>query len=275
MQRFHSFPLLKAISQLTLLLVLAVQFLFLTSLPQVHQVAAQCTTVVTRREFRTLSGDERSRYFAAVRALKGPEGSTRPNQFDRFAQLHTSQAWPIHSRPQFLPWHRAFTRDWEQALQRASGDPTVFQPYFDFTIDSQNPPASPLWSDDWISGNGRQGDQCVVNSSGTMGSLTMYYIGTGQVSQHCLRRNFNFQPYAPLSAVQTVMAEQADFQRFATNVENALHPHVHLNTGGDASGMEAPNDLIFFFHHTFVDYIWSTWQAMNNGARFWDYGGTN
>ncbi|KAI8869021.1 Di-copper centre-containing protein, partial [Ramicandelaber brevisporus] len=104
--------------------------------------AAQwCPTTNTRKSYLDMSDGERQKYFGALRQLNS---GTRPNQFDRFAQVHVWFANDVHGGiAVFLAFHRQFVRDWEQTLQRVSGDSSVFQPYWDWSVDSQNPPAAP------------------------------------------------------------------------------------------------------------------------------------
>ncbi|KAI9594606.1 hypothetical protein BDF19DRAFT_343974, partial [Syncephalis fuscata] len=99
-----------------------------------------CSSIRGRREIRTLSDEERNRFFAAVRALQsGP----RPTVYDRFVQTHYNARQVAHGWPWFLPWHRAFIREFERRLQEK--DSSVMLPYWDWAYDSQAPEQAPVW----------------------------------------------------------------------------------------------------------------------------------
>lgn len=57
----------------------------------------------------------------------------------------------------------------------------------------------------------------------------------------------------------------ADF----SEVLEIAHGAVHVGVGGDMwDGNFSPGDPLFFLHHTFIDYVWSQWQAAGNGNEF-------
>jgi tyrosinase len=59
-----------------------------------------------RKEYRTLSDEERGRYHAAIKSIKNS------GEYDRIATIHAqfATAGSAHSGPGFLPWHREFTK---------------------------------------------------------------------------------------------------------------------------------------------------------------------
>jgi tyrosinase len=62
-----------------------------------------------------------------------------------------------HGGPAFLPWHRVFIREFEQALQAEV--PGVTLPYWDWAADSALGKSAPLWNADsskWIYLGGRR-----------------------------------------------------------------------------------------------------------------------
>lgn len=121
-----------------------------------------CTpeNVHVRNEWRALSKDERKEYTDAVLCLrKKPslykEVTGSKSHYDDFQVVHINQSFIIHFNAQFMPWHRWFTWTYEQALKRECGY-KGFQPYWDWTLDTKDVDASPLFdgSPYSMSGNG-------------------------------------------------------------------------------------------------------------------------
>ncbi|MEU2237431.1 tyrosinase family protein, partial [Streptomyces vietnamensis] len=116
--------------------------------------------VYTRKNQRDLTGAERRKFVAAVLELK------RTGAYDRFVRTHIDYYTAdgegrlriAHMTPSFLPWHRKFLLEFETALRRI--DPTVSVPYWDWTRD--NSPASSIWREDFMGGNGRRADLQVM-----------------------------------------------------------------------------------------------------------------
>jgi len=101
-----------------------------------------------RREIRSLTDQDRNRYFDAVETLMSV--STDEGK-DKFGSDYYDKNWFIrehmyggaeiscdhwHAGSGFLPTHIAFTLQWEKALQAV--DPTVAAHYWDFTIDRES-----------------------------------------------------------------------------------------------------------------------------------------
>ncbi|KAI8866592.1 Di-copper centre-containing protein [Ramicandelaber brevisporus] len=241
-------------------------------------VTAQCSSTVVRKEFRQMSNDEKQRYFDAVKLLNT---GNRPNQMDRFSQVHVYYAGEIHGAAPFLPFHRQFVRDWEQVLQRVSGDTSIYQPYWDWTVDSQDPKSSPIFTDDWLGGNGNDGCVRIPKLAGDGNSnsnWTILFNGDYKYDQRCLKRDFDqsqMSAYYSKSSVETMMGEADNFGQFSHLLESTPHGVVHVSIGGDMNTMASPNDPLFFFHHANLDKLWDDWVRKNPTARDWDYSGLN
>lgn len=123
--------------------------------------------MAVRKSVRALSAAEKADFTAAVLALKTEASASMPglSTYDTFPVLHQramehTTPWSdddptdptptrrnaAHRGPAFLPWHREFLRRFEAELQRASGNPQLGLPYWDWEID----PAFP----DFIGGDG-------------------------------------------------------------------------------------------------------------------------
>ncbi|RKO96946.1 Di-copper centre-containing protein, partial [Caulochytrium protostelioides] len=105
-----------------------------------------CTNVQTRREWRTLSDSERRAYIAAVETIrKQPSVLGHSSRYDDIVGFHAEALALIHTSgtlvekdkqgTQFLVWHRAYLRLYEEALQ--SVDPSVTLPYWEWSSDAQ------------------------------------------------------------------------------------------------------------------------------------------
>ncbi|RCN51889.1 shTK domain protein [Ancylostoma caninum] len=101
-----------------------------------------------RKEYRTLSDNERKRFHEAMWTIK------RSGVFDDFARLHSrfASSSGAHSGPAFLPWHREYLKRVELALRFV--DPSVAIPYWDSVLDHHlpSPKDSALWSDELLGG---------------------------------------------------------------------------------------------------------------------------
>ncbi|KAL1652044.1 hypothetical protein SLS58_000168 [Diplodia intermedia] len=118
--------------------------------------------VAVRREWGTLSAEERKAYISAVQCI-----STKPSitpselcpgcvtRYDDFVATHINQTLTIHGTGNFLSWHRYFTWSYEQALRNECGY-TGTQPYWNWPQYAEDPRNSPIFdgSDTSMSGDG-------------------------------------------------------------------------------------------------------------------------
>ncbi|RKP08851.1 hypothetical protein THASP1DRAFT_23232 [Thamnocephalis sphaerospora] len=229
-------------------------------------VAAQGCRVLERQELRSMPIQRLTAFFRAVQAL---QARPRPNVFDWYAFTHNQFRVQAHGNAQFLAWHRIFIRSFEYQLQLI--DPDVALPYWDWSIDSQAPETSWVLSRTWFGGNGRSGDNCVVD--GQFANFRIYYP-----QQRCLQRQFNLGNrlgafYSP-EALLAIANRATDYATFNAWTEAPPHNIVHSNIAGDMDTMYSPNDPLFFVHHSFVDRQWAQWQARSQ-QNLWSYNGRN
>ncbi|GGR78924.1 hypothetical protein GCM10010252_17020 [Streptomyces aureoverticillatus] len=119
--------------------------------------------MTVRKNQAQLTADEKRRFVAALLALK------RDGRYDSFVNTHNDFIMSDrddsdrvgHRSPSFLPWHRRFLIQFEQALQ--SVDPSVALPYWDWTVDRT--PAASLWAPDFLGGTGRSRDGQVTDGA--------------------------------------------------------------------------------------------------------------
>jgi hypothetical protein len=222
-------------------------------------VVSQCSNPLVRREWRQLSSDEKSRFLAAVQQLHDrPPGSSEPSTWNyaQFAQIHWDYQQPNHDRPLFFPWHRDYIYHYERALRTI--DSTISLPYWDWTLDSQNPAASDILSPSNFGSNGQPGTNCVRTG------VAAGWSSLANSNGGCLKRCNQFGSLYPPEAVAAILNRATEFRDFANAIENGPHGAVHIQMGGqcgDFSSMASANDPIFFMHHAMVDKIWWKWQT--------------
>ncbi|KAH6569860.1 hypothetical protein BASA50_003602 [Batrachochytrium salamandrivorans] len=230
--------------------------------------ATGCAQPLVRREWRELTPRQQTDYINAVICLKMspsrlPRTIRSPSRFDDVAYTHSQALGVAHSSAAFLPWHRAFLSAYENALRDECGYPGAL-PFWDWTIDSQAPESSSLWSDRSFGGDGNPftPNRCITNGpyvnfystfefrscisraiTGNLGSTTSFY--TPEV-------------------IFRMVSTSRTYDAFRQAVEQGPHNNVHAGIGGTMAIVAvSTNDPIFMLHHANVDRVWSIWQTLN------------
>ncbi|GAM27431.1 hypothetical protein SAMD00019534_106070 [Acytostelium subglobosum LB1] len=227
--------------------------------------SARCASnSLVRKEVRQMTPTELSKYINAVKLLRNLTSPTTPTvtRYDTFAVIHVTQNNRIHSGANFLPWHRYYLKQLELLLQSVTNDPTIYIPYWDWSLDYLNPTASILMTDAYFGGNGGSGG-CVTN--GQLGKWRPKYNSNGQLVDHCLPRSFgsDMNNYPSPATLNSLIAGSTTFSTLAQNVEVGPHNLVHRSIGGDMTTAISTNDAFFFSHHAMVDRLWANWQDAN------------
>ncbi|KAJ4483814.1 Di-copper centre-containing protein [Lentinula aciculospora] len=247
------------------MLALSVLFLGLLSL-----ASADCTNPAVRREWRTLSTDERANWISAVKCLGelphdpaltpfvNPDDIAPVNAsgsyYDDIVYMHMDLNHLIHFTGLFLPFHRWYVQVYENALKEKCGF-TGTSPYWNWAADAADVFGSTIFQEfDPISGLGGWGnlsnDAEVPN--GAFSDFKLSYP-----SYHTLRRNFTLQPYIGLDTefftdpskdanatftqsevdkmVNGFVGDYKGFQTYMEGFEGA-HGSVHEILGGDLGG---------------------------------------
>ncbi|KAJ9074751.1 hypothetical protein DSO57_1003405 [Entomophthora muscae] len=239
-----------------------------TTLPSKPQQKRKCLPN-RRKEIRELKPEELKAYIDAIKTLHKKQKPDQPSKFDKYAATHVKQHKYIHGVPAFLPWHRQFIRNYELELQKIN--PAVTLPYWDWTIDSQEPHNSPVLSSAMFGGNGNSAeDMCVTD-----GPFAHWMVTTP--SPHCLRRDYadgkSVPPLTPIDVMSGIISDTKEYEDFVFDLE-VHHGPLHLDVGGergDLNPMHSPNDPLFFLHHTFIDMVWYNWQMKHPNSKA--YGG--
>jgi hypothetical protein len=220
-------------------------------------IAAQCANPRTRPEWNQLSAGQKRSFLNAVGRLnERPRGGNNPStwNYEQFARAHWDYRGPNHDRPPFFVWHREYVYQFEQALR--SIDSSVVLPYWDWTLDSQNPGAADVFQPQHFGREGDPGTNCI--NTGVAANWTGY-ANNG----NCLRRCPDFNAFFSPEGVNGFISRSTTFAQLQGLIEQGPHGAVHLQLGGscgDFSTMASANDPIFFLHHAMVDKIWWKWQ---------------
>ncbi len=187
-----------------------------------------------RKDQANLSDTERGRFLCAVNTL------IQNGTFGQLVAVHADMSHMMHGTQRFLPWHRVYLLQLENALR--SIHPDVSIPYWDWTQAAEQgipawlqnvtptvpmpPPASPI---------------SVIRFPGTSQDLATI-----------------------ASNISTVM-QLTDFVSFWSQLEG-VHNAVHVWVGGSMGSIPtAPADPLFWMHHANIDRIWWKWQTSPQG----------
>jgi len=241
--------------------------------------------MAVRKNQATLTAKEKRDFVNAVLELK------RAGRYDSFVSTHNSfivgdtdnGERTGHRSPSFLPWHRKFLLQFEQALQ--SIDPNVTLPYWDWTADRT--PSSSIWGADFLGGNGRSSDGQVTTGPFAF-SGGKWTLGVRPDSRSYLRRALgsavaSLPTRAEAESVLAISTYDAapwnsSSEGFRNNLEGwrgvNLHNRVHVWVGGHMMTGMSPNDPVFWLHHCFIDKLWAEWQRRHSGQGYVPTGGT-
>ncbi|KAM0316953.1 hypothetical protein ACHAO8_002756 [Botrytis cinerea] len=207
----------------------------------------KCVNPATRQEWRTLSGQEKAEYLAAVQCL-----ATKPS------------------------------RIYENALKDDCSY-TGTLPYWDWSLDWEDFSRAPIWGHDNFGSDGNLDAEisvgnghCVID--GPFAGLTaMFY--DNDYYPHCLSRGFksgaemkDLGNLVRPGVVEDIMRE-GNFEAFAQRIEHNAHRFVSGSIRGEFSKFTGPYDPVFFLHHTNLDRLWWIWQMMDPKNRLQEYNG--
>jgi hypothetical protein len=211
--------------------------------------ATTCAIQFERKEIRDMSSSEWGRYVTAFKAMN-EDGSLA-----RYVNWHI-EAWSLyHWNEKFLPFHRAYLREFERELVNRGAD---FLPYWDSTVESQDPPKSALFTSKYF---GRNDGTNIIDGAFSMESGYRTVVGGGP-----LVRDYNPEGtgafYARSLIEDDIMV--IGFSDFSKRLEIGPHSAVHSIIGGTNGQMAksvSPEDPLFMVHHCFIDKLWDEHQT--------------
>ncbi|KAJ3374662.1 hypothetical protein GGF31_006559 [Allomyces arbusculus] len=184
----------------------------------------------------------------------------------RFTDMHVSMNTDAHNTPQFTPFHRAMVWQFETELLKVAPELTGL-PYWDATYQADDPGSSFIFRNDMF-------------GAAVSGCLTGSFAGipnTASGLPGCVRRDPrpNFTLYSS-TLLANALTSETSYSSFESTLEYGEHASVHNYVSGNMGNvLYSPSDPIFWAHHCAVDYYWTRWQALNNGANSNKYDGSH
>lgn len=191
--------------------------------------------------------------------------------YGQFSTLLSANVEAAFGGAQFLPFHRLFILELEDALRFV--DPSVVLPYWRWTDNWFDPATDPVFGTDLF--GGATPGQCIPD--GPFKDLRSLVP-----SDHCVRREFNGREELGMGDI--VFDEAGVLSQFLDldypDFESALEmsaAFVNLGVGGvmgtgptgDAgAAATSANDPITFVHQAFVDKVYADWQGINGAATY-------
>lgn len=169
-----------------------------------------------------------------------------------FTRRHVEAMSVAHGSASFLPWHRLFLLEMEQALR--SVVPGVALPYWAWGRDSADLAGSAVWGTSLFGGS--VPGQCIPDGP---------FAGLSSTDGSCVTRGFTSRPggIAPDTTVQTGSVAALNAERswnLFSVVAEQHHGGLHNAVGGDMLAANSPDDPIFYAHHAYVDKWWADRQ---------------
>lgn len=247
-----------------------------------------CDNILLRKEWHTLSSNDKTRYMSAIKDLMNRENSYQAANpeimsYHDFVELHASHAPWTHGDPLFLPFHRGMIRQFEMALiSTKKWDYGLV--YWDWSQKYTN-----WYNDDifnYIGNSFNTTTYCVTNgvfSYPEYKTNNTYSIENFPLNIPCLHRNNNETKNFHLisnDTIEDLLLSAKDYKTFHGNDTSNYHAMVHAIIGGIVDNEEggefanpyySPVDPIFYFHHGYIDQLWFKWQTLNNNQNMFSY----
>jgi len=197
-----------------------------------------------RKNIATLSPSDPTviSYKKAVEVMK-QRRPDHPTSWSFQASIHNN-ACP-HGNWFFLPWHRAYLFYFEQICRDASGDPSFYLPYWDWTktpkvpslfFGAGNPLADP------------------TRLAGPNDTIPEEFTGKKVIDD--ILKLPSFEDFGSYKSTRPRDGTGGGTGR----LEGTPHNNVHGFVGGDMGAFLSPLDPIFWLHHANVDRLWANWN---------------
>uniref|UniRef100_A0A0N5BLW3 Tyrosinase_Cu-bd domain-containing protein n=1 Tax=Strongyloides papillosus TaxID=174720 RepID=A0A0N5BLW3_STREA len=221
-----------------------------------------------RKEYRMLNDHERERLHYAMNQLK-KRMIDNITLWDLHILIHYPDSAPgAHWGAAFLPWHREFLKQFENALQNI--DSRVTLPYWDSTLDHglPEPSDSIIWSDKFF-GNGNG----YVKTGPFKDWTTNVFMPLSNVKIKKLYRytggKGNDRLLSPDDVDWILRRDHYSNLTFCHDrTFESMHGLSHVWVGGFMYVIRvSPNDPAFYLHHAFIDNIWERFRQLKQSRR--------
>ncbi|MDE0392105.1 MAG: tyrosinase family protein [Rhodospirillales bacterium] len=185
--------------------------------------------MIVRKDQKKLSESEWDDFTSAVSTIQDVDASAP--SYSSLARIHTPRfhQGTAHRFPEFLPWHREYLWIFENRLRLEHPDVTL--PYWNW-VEDRRIPSRLAKASQWGVTRGMDANDLVGD----------YKAEVDDASAQETFRGFHYSINSP-------------------------HGGIHRDVGGTSGEMgnimRSPEDILFWFHHCYLDKLWADWQASN------------
>lgn len=160
----------------------------------------------------------------------------------------------------FLPWHRAYVLMYENAVRALTKNPNFAMPFWDWSLDRTMPSA---FTDRTYKGKANP----LYVSTRTL--HTKYWpLSDETVGPKVMQSIYRETDYQLFGTSRNAEQDNLDMKWVVAGggtqgtLERNPHNNIHNWIGGYMPTAGSPRDPIFMMHHSNIDRIWATWNAL-------------
>jgi tyrosinase-like protein/polyphenol oxidase-like protein len=226
--------------------------------------------IYVRRNIYSLSTADVDSIRAGVAAMKA-RAAADPTSWLYQAKMHAVDSGIAaalqdqcqHRQFFFFSWHRMFTYFFEKILRKASGNPNLALPYWNYTDVAAEgvipePYRLPADASNALWNSTRS---AVYNGGVALPAANVSYSSAFSLT------NFTTGTSGSPSFGGLTVTAPAHFPASGGSggVERSPHNNVHNDVSGEMATGESPRDPVFWLHHSNIDRLWKKWIALGNG----------
>ena len=229
-----------------------------------------CPEPRVRTEWNTQTDAEKQEYMRQItRLMDGGNG-----EYEKFVDTHYHRIWngrahgggtSPSTRYVFLPWHRAYLYEFENAVRAANEGSCFTIKYWDWRVDNFQGSTVP----NIVRDMGGVGEECRFNQADWNYACDESTCSS-QTRRRCLTRrrpNGGGSMCLP-GTLQREVSYQGSFGRVHYALQYGCHVRPHTTfPASDMGSHESPFDPLFWSHHAMLDYAWQMSQDCGNGGK--------
>ncbi|KAJ3400754.1 hypothetical protein CcCBS67573_g05044 [Chytriomyces confervae] len=236
-----------------------------TATPNPTSTQGTCRNPTIRREWNQLSATEKNGYIAAVKRITA---RPRSNQYadptrmsaDDFSYTHAQNAHWAHANAEFLVFHRAMLRRYEQALESVGWKGGLV--YLDEGAVPTSWQTLDLFSSSYFGSMGSRG-YCLPN--GQFSGQSGYKVLGSDGTQKCISRCGSGTLWSAQLVARSSLSSSTTYDEFRGDDTSNFHGSGHIVMGGQCdmgNALWSPRDPLFYLHHAYVDKLYWKWQQL-------------